>query len=79
MFSKEFQAERFVPLHDFSGESNFQSSKTILISLMLSSKCDETVTLCGQKSVQIAKAWSQNICCFLFFVERNCVFKVRVD
>ena len=55
MFSKEFQAERLVLLHDFSGESNFQSSKTILISLMLSSKYDEIVTLCGQKGVRIAK------------------------
>jgi hypothetical protein len=55
VFSKEFQAERFVLLHDFSGESNFQSSKTILILLIPSSKYEEIVTLCGQKSVQIAK------------------------
>ena len=45
MFSKEFQAERLVLLHDFSGESNFQGSKTILILLMLSSKFEEFVTL----------------------------------
>ena len=43
MFSKEFQAERLVLLHDFSGESNFQSSKTILILLMPSSKYEELV------------------------------------